>query len=75
MTLTVLVNVGPWLPVPPEGYGGIENIVATLVPQLRRRGVRVVLATLGCSTVLVDERLSVYDSHPQRGTRRRSRRR
>ena len=66
MSLTVLVNAGPWLPVPPEGYGGIENVVATLVQQLRRRGVRVVLATVGCSTMPVEERLSVYDG-PQFG--------
>ena len=61
MTLTVLMNAGPWLPVPPQGYGGIENIVATLVPELRRLGVRVVLATVGSSTLPVDERLSVFD--------------
>src|SRR5205807_1651513 len=45
--LTVLVNAGPWLPVPPPAYGGIENVVATLLPQLRDRGHRVVLATVG----------------------------
>jgi glycosyltransferase involved in cell wall biosynthesis len=59
---TVLMNAGPWLPVPPLGYGGIENIVATLVPELRRLGLRVVLATVGDSTQAVDERLSVYPS-------------
>ena len=52
--LTVLVNAGPWLPVPPGGYGGIENVVATLVPELRRLGVRVVLATVGASTLEAD---------------------
>jgi len=52
--LTVLVNAGPWLPVPPGGYGGIENVVATLVPELRRLGVRVVLATVGASTLPAD---------------------
>ena len=35
--LRVLVNAGPWLPVPPSGYGGIETVVATLV---RRRAPR-----------------------------------
>ena len=45
--LTVLMNAGPWLPVPPPDYGGIENVVATLVPELRARGHRVVLATVG----------------------------
>ena len=32
-------------PCRPPGYGGIENVLAALVPELRRRGVRVVLAT------------------------------
>lgn len=61
MTLTVLVNAGPWLPVPPVGYGGIENIVATLVPELRRQGVHVVLATVGESRLDADEYLTVFD--------------
>ncbi|MGX7675189.1 glycosyltransferase [Plantactinospora sp. DSM 117369] len=60
MSLTVLVNAGPWLPVPPNGYGGIENVIATLVPELRRLGVRVVLATVGSSELAVDERLAVF---------------
>jgi glycosyltransferase involved in cell wall biosynthesis len=57
---TVLVNAGPWLPVPPNGYGGIENVVATLVPELRKLGVRVVLASVGSSTEPVDELVSVF---------------
>jgi glycosyltransferase involved in cell wall biosynthesis len=56
MTLTVLINAGPWLPVPPPGYGGIENVVATLIPELRRRGVEVVLCTVGESTIEVEDR-------------------
>ena len=61
MTPTVLINSGPWLTVPPFGYGGIENIIATLIPQLRRRGVRVILATIGQSTIDVDEKICVFD--------------
>ncbi|HEX2286182.1 MAG TPA: glycosyltransferase [Mycobacterium sp.] len=61
MTRTVLINAGPWLSVPPAGYGGIENMIATLIPQLRRHGVRVILATVGNSTIDVDERISVFD--------------
>lgn len=61
MTPTVLINAGPWLPVPPPGYGGIENVIATLVPELRRLGVRVVLATVGASTLDVDEQISAFD--------------
>jgi glycosyltransferase involved in cell wall biosynthesis len=60
MTMTVLVNAGPWLSVPPPGYGGIENVLAALVPELRRRGVRVVLATVDSSTLPVDERISAF---------------
>ncbi|MFK3985170.1 glycosyltransferase [Micromonospora sp. NPDC050397] len=55
------MNAGPWLSVPPPGYGGIENVVATLVPELRRLGVRVVLASVAASTLEVDERMSVFD--------------
>ena len=57
MSLTVLVNAGPWLPVPPTGYGGIETVVATLVPELRELGVRVVLATVSTSTLPADDRV------------------
>ena len=61
MTPTVLINAGPWLSVPPVGYGGIENIIATLIPQLRRHGVRVILATVGRSTIEVDDQINVFD--------------
>ena len=60
--MRVLMNAGPWLPVPPNGYGGIENVIATLVPELRRLGVEVVLATVAESTCAVDERVSVFDT-------------
>ncbi|SRR6266545_148129 len=60
MARTVLINAGPWLPVPPAGYGGIEHVVACLVPELRRRGHRVVLATVGESTIEADEKLWVH---------------
>jgi glycosyltransferase involved in cell wall biosynthesis len=53
--LTVLMNAGPWLRVPPGGYGGIENVIATLVPPLRRRGVRIVLCAVAGSALEVDE--------------------
>lgn len=55
MALTVLMDAGPWLPVPPDGYGGIENVIATLVPPLRRRGVRVILCAARGSRLEVDE--------------------
>lgn len=61
MSMTVLINAGPWLTVPPRGYGGIENMIAALVPELRRAGVRVVLATVGGSTIDVDEKVVTFD--------------
>ncbi len=64
--MRVLINPGPWLPVPPDGYGGIENIVATLIPELQRRGVHIVLGTIGESALAADENFSVYDK-PQFG--------
>jgi glycosyltransferase involved in cell wall biosynthesis len=60
MSMTVMINSGPWLPVPPKGYGGIENVVATLVPELRKLGVRVVLASVGNSRLRVDDRFWVF---------------
>ncbi|MGA6162744.1 glycosyltransferase [Amycolatopsis magusensis] len=66
MSIRVLINAGPWLPVPPDGYGGIENIVAALVPELRRRGVHVVLASIAGSPLETDELISAYDE-PQFG--------
>ena len=65
--LTVLMNAGPWLPVPPPDYGGIENVVATLVPELRARGHRVILATVGRSDLAADEVISVFPD-PQFGS-------
>ena len=56
------MNSGPWLPVPPDGYGGIENVVATLVPELRARGVRVVLAAAAGSTLEVDRLVTPLDA-------------
>jgi glycosyltransferase involved in cell wall biosynthesis len=58
---TVLVNAGPWVAVPPADYGGIENVVATLVAELRRAGHRVVLATVGESTAEVDDRVCAFE--------------
>jgi glycosyltransferase involved in cell wall biosynthesis len=61
MGRTVLVNAGPWLAVPPSGYGGIENFLDTLIPQLRRRGHRVVLASVAESRIEVDRLVYVFD--------------
>ena len=58
--LTILVNAGPWVPIPPDHYGGIENVVDTLVTALRGAGHRVILATAGESTAEVDDMVSTF---------------
>jgi len=56
------MNAGPWLSVPPNGYGGIENVIATLVPELRARGHRVVLASVADSSLPTDGLIHTYDT-------------
>jgi glycosyltransferase involved in cell wall biosynthesis len=60
VALTVLMNAGPWLPVPPREYGGIEAVVASLVGELRARGVRVVIGTVGESTLPAERRFAAF---------------
>jgi glycosyltransferase involved in cell wall biosynthesis len=61
VSLRVLVNAGPWLEVPPTGYGGIENVIAMLVPELRSLGAHVVLATIRTSTLEADDYIWTLD--------------
>ena len=63
MPFTVLMNAGPWLSVPPMGYGGIENVIATLVPELRRRDVRIVLCAAEGSTLEADRLVTTLPAH------------
>ncbi|MEY9861433.1 glycosyltransferase involved in cell wall biosynthesis [Catenulispora sp. GAS73] len=58
--LTVLVNAGPWLALP-TGSGGLEDVVAMLVTGLRERGVRVVLASVGDTSLPADELIFAFD--------------
>ncbi len=58
--MRVLMDAGPWLPVPPAGYGGLENVVATLTTELRARGHAVVLAASGDSPLPVDGLVSAF---------------
>ena len=50
----------PWLPIPPKGYGGIENVLAGLVPELIKLGVKVELFTAGDSTIKATKRHWLY---------------
>ncbi|HEY0401208.1 MAG TPA: glycosyltransferase, partial [Blastococcus sp.] len=58
--MKILMDAGPWLAVPPQGYGGLENVVATLTTELRRRGHEVVLATVGESEQPADGRIAAF---------------
>ena len=61
---TILMNAGPWLRVPPDGYGGIENVVATMAEGLRARGHRIVLAGVAGSTMPCERTVSAF-AEPQ----------
>jgi glycosyltransferase involved in cell wall biosynthesis len=41
--MRVAMLAPPWIPVPPPGYGGIEQVIALLVAELTERGNTVVL--------------------------------
>jgi glycosyltransferase involved in cell wall biosynthesis len=58
--MKLLMDAGPWLPVPPVGYGGVENVVATLTTELRRRGHQVVLASVGSSRQPADSLVAAF---------------
>jgi glycosyltransferase involved in cell wall biosynthesis len=58
--MKILMDAGPWLPVPPLGYGGLETVVATLTTELRRRGHTVVLATVEESRQPADGRVCAF---------------
>ena len=50
----------PWLPIPPVGYGGIENVLAVLVPALMELGAEVELFTVGETTIKATKNHSLY---------------
>jgi len=58
--MKVAMIAPPWLPIPPEGYGGIENVIDVLVPALRDLGVEVELFTVGESTLKADKKHWLY---------------
>jgi glycosyltransferase involved in cell wall biosynthesis len=52
--MKILLTADPWLPVPPELYGGIERILHGIVLELRHRGHTVGLVAHGASTSPAD---------------------
>ncbi len=59
-SLKVAMIAPPWLPVPPVGYGGIENVLYALVPELIKLGVEVELFTIKGSTVRATKKHWLY---------------
>lgn len=51
----------PWLPIPPQGYGGIENVIDALVPELIKLGVEVDLYTAGDTACQATKIFSLYN--------------
>ncbi len=58
--IRVAMLAPPWLPIPPEGYGGIENVLYALVPELMKLGVHVELFTIGETTLKAHKNHSLY---------------
>lgn len=67
MSLTVFINAGPWLPIPPSGYGGVENMLLYLIRELQQRHqCRVILGTVGDSRIQVDRRIERFQEGQHR---------
>jgi glycosyltransferase involved in cell wall biosynthesis len=67
MSLTVFINAGPWLPIPPSGYGGVENMLMYLIRELQERHqYRVILGTVGDSRIRVDRRIRRFQEGQHR---------
>jgi len=71
--LAIALTVDPYLPVPPELYGGIERVVDFLVRGLAERGHRLTLFAHPESRPPSEVELVPYGSPPHRGPLDRSR--
>jgi glycosyltransferase involved in cell wall biosynthesis len=63
-SLHVAVVAPPWYAVPPEGYGGIESMLAGLIDGLVARGHRVTLIGAGRHRTRAQRFVSVYETPP-----------
>ncbi|MHA6513642.1 glycosyltransferase family 4 protein [Tessaracoccus sp. Z1128] len=54
----------PWFQIPPRGYGGTEEVVASLVDQLVDRGHHVTLVASGEAGTRAQRFVQVYDEPP-----------
>jgi glycosyltransferase involved in cell wall biosynthesis len=60
--MKVAMLAPPWLPIPPLGYGGIENVLAVLIPALMNLGVEVELFTVKESTIAATKKHWLYET-------------
>jgi glycosyltransferase involved in cell wall biosynthesis len=61
--LRIAMIAPPYFPIPPDGYGGIEAVVADLVNELVDRGHHITLVGAGHHSTRAQEFLTTYD-HP-----------
>ena len=54
----------PWFAIPPEGYGGTEAVVASLVDQLVERGHEVTLVAAGPAATRATRHITTYPEPP-----------
>lgn len=62
--LRVAMIAPPWFELPPEGYGGTETVVATLVDGLVERGHHVTVIGAGRHRTRAQEFVPVFDDPP-----------
>lgn len=62
--LHIAMVAPPYFPVPPDGYGGVEAVVADLVDALVGRGHRVTLIGAGRHHTRAQQFISTYDAPP-----------
>jgi glycosyltransferase involved in cell wall biosynthesis len=63
-SLRIAMVAPPWFHVPPAGYGGIENVVATLTDELVKLGHHVTLLSAGDHATAADQHIAVFQSTP-----------
>ena len=62
--LHVAMVAPPYFTIPPEGYGGVESVVAGLVDGLVDRGHRVTLLAAGDHATRAQRFIRTWDEHP-----------
>ena len=62
--LHVAMVAPPYFTIPPEGYGGVESVIAGLVDGLVDRGHRVTLLAAGDHATRAQRFIRTWDEHP-----------